>query len=155
MPIQSRAATLVLVGGLLAATLPTSSAVAQQRADLVVSHVTVVDVATGQLLPDRDVVIRSDTIVAVGPATDAPRAATVVDGRGRYLIPGLWDMHAHLRVNGIPGWFVTDWLMPLLVAHGVTGVRDMNSDCESASQGPVCIDQMKAWATSIRPSRSA
>jgi hypothetical protein len=39
--------------------------------------------------------------------------------------------------------------MPLLVAHGVTGVRDMNSDCENPSQGPVCIAEMKAWQTAI------
>lgn len=124
--------------------------VAQERADLAIDHVNVVDVASGRLLTDRVVLIRGDTIVAVQPATTTPPAATaIVDGRNRYLIPGLWDMHAHMRANGVPAWISTNLFMPLLIANGVTGVRDMNSDCESPGQGPVCIEQMRAWQDSI------
>jgi cytosine/adenosine deaminase-related metal-dependent hydrolase len=151
MPAQPRRIALVLIGGLLAALLlPPPPLAAQQPADLVISHVTVVDVEDGRLLADRDVLIRGDTIVAIRPASEvAPIADEVIDGRGGYLIPGLWDMHAHIRTSGVPAWISTDLFMPLLIANGVTGVRDMNSDCESPSQGPVCIEQMRSWQAAI------
>lgn len=153
MPGQLRRTRLVTTRCRLAAALllvSTAPAAGQQRADLALDHVTVVDVVNGRLLPDQVVLIQADTIVSVGPATAAPpRAEAVVDGRGRYLIPGLWDMHAHLRMSGGPAWISTDWMMPLQIAHGITGVRDMNSDCENPSQGPVCIEQMLAWRDSI------
>jgi imidazolonepropionase-like amidohydrolase len=50
-----------------------------------------------------------------------PGGATTVDGRGRFLIPGLWDMHVHLAKAGDPA-------LGLFVANGVTSVRDMGGD---------------------------
>lgn len=153
MPEQSSRTRPVIPGRRIAAGLALllpATVAAQQRADLAVDHVTVVDVATGRLMPDRVVLLRGDTILAVRPAaTTLPDAATVVDGRGRFLIPGLWDMHAHMRANGVPAWISTDLFMPLLIANGVTGVRDMTSDCERPAQGPVCIALMRAWQDSI------
>ena len=52
-----------------------------------------------------------------------PRDARLVDGRGKFLIPGLWDMHAHIQGNG------EAWL-PLYIANGVTGIRDMGADLD-------------------------
>jgi hypothetical protein len=70
-------------------------------------------------------------------------AAVTIDGRGAYVIPGLLDMHAHVRANGLPEWVTTDWMMPLILAHGVTGVREMGSDCDNPEAGPVCLDRLK------------
>jgi imidazolonepropionase-like amidohydrolase len=85
---------------------------------LVLSRVTVIDTAGGRPLPDRTVVIRGGRITEVGPAEKVrvPRGARVVDARGKFLIPGLWDMHVH--------WGLKDYL-PLFIANGVTGVRIM------------------------------
>ena len=57
---------------------------------LVITHVTIIDTRTGQLLKDRNVVIVADRIVAVEPATSArlQRGDVLVNGRGKYLIPG-------------------------------------------------------------------
>ena len=91
-------------------------------ATLVITNVTVVDVRTGSLQPARDLFIDGDSIVALLDAGSAsPGAARVVDGSGRYAIPGLWDMHVHvLWQDSIP-----EMLLPGFVAAGVTGVRDM------------------------------
>jgi imidazolonepropionase-like amidohydrolase len=88
-------------------------------ADVVaITHATVVDVETGALLPDRTVLIRAGRIEAVAPAAELspPADADVLDATGRYLIPGLWDMHVH--------WY-TPTELPLFLANGVTGVRQM------------------------------
>jgi imidazolonepropionase-like amidohydrolase len=91
--------------------------------------VNVVDVETGAILPDQTVLVEEGRIAAVGPSADVelPEGAEVVDGTGRYLIPGLWDMHVHSVSKAEPG--VPEphtWHFPLFLAHGVTGVRNMN-----------------------------
>lgn len=87
-----------------------------------ITHVSVVDVRAGATLPDQTVIVRGGRIAWVGPATQAtlPRGAEVMDGRGKYLIPGLWDMHVHLDSAA---------LLPLLRA-GITRARDMGGDLE-------------------------
>ena len=85
-----------------------------------ITHVTIVDVAGGPSRRDMTVVVDGDLITAVGPSPRVaiPRNARVVDGTGRYLVPGLWDMHVHFMNTG-------ESALPLLVAHGVTSVREM------------------------------
>ena len=93
-------------------------------------------------LPDQTVRIRSDRIAWVGPAGEArvPDGAEVLDATGKFLIPGLWDMHVHLQ------W---DWdaevSLPLFLAYGITGVRDMASDW------PVCEASTNSCRTRILP----
>ncbi len=111
--------------------------------DLAVRDVHVVDVEAGAVVPDQTVVIADGQIVAVGPDAPVPDGVDVVDGRGRYLMPGLWDMHAHFRHPVAP-----TIILPQLVASGVTGVREMGSECENESD-PVCLDQMLAWREQI------
>ncbi len=90
---------------------------------LAITHVTVVDVAAGRDVPDQTVVVRGARIAAAGAAASVvvPAGATLVDGRGNYLIPGLWDMHVHALVDAE----VARAFLPAFVANGVTGVRDM------------------------------
>jgi hypothetical protein len=88
------------------------------RQPLVLTHVTVIDVTDGTPQPDQTVVITGDRISEVGEAARvvAPPGATVVDARGKFLIPGLWDMHVH--------WYNKD-TFTLFTANGVTGIRQM------------------------------
>jgi Amidohydrolase family len=79
----------------------------------IVPDVSVVDVATGQILPHRDILLRGERIADVHPAASRSR-------RERYVIPGLWDMHVHL--------WNEDPQAGLYVANGVTSVRDMGGD---------------------------
>jgi hypothetical protein len=90
-------------------------------AALVLTHLTLIDGTGRPPQPDTTLVIRDGRFVAVGPGatTAVPAGARVVDGRGRFAIPGLWDMHVHLQLGD------TERMMALFVANGVLGVRDM------------------------------
>jgi imidazolonepropionase-like amidohydrolase len=88
------------------------------QSPLVVTGVTVVDGTGSPPQRDRTVIIIGDRIEAIVDAKAAiPKAARTVSARGKFLIPGLWDMHVHLRERDLP----------VLAAYGVTGVRDMGN----------------------------
>lgn len=90
---------------------------------VVIRDVTLVDVVAGTLRPHMTVVVVGTRITDVGPATGirAPRGARVIEGSGRFLIPGLWDMHSHSLWSAE----AMQSFLPRYVAHGVTGIRDM------------------------------
>jgi imidazolonepropionase-like amidohydrolase len=94
-----------------------------QTRPLAITHVNVVDVVTGRILPNSTVIINGSSIASVTAGGAPPANAVVVEGRDKFLIPGLWDMHAHTQMSGEP------WLA-LGVANGVTGIRDMGSDLD-------------------------
>jgi imidazolonepropionase-like amidohydrolase len=81
-----------------------------------VNHVLMFDSIAGRYLPDRAVLISGGKVAAVGPADSikAPPGATVLDGRGKTLLPGLWDSHQHID---------DDWNMLQNVATGMTNYR--------------------------------
>ncbi len=88
---------------------------------VVIDNVNVVDVDRGSVRSGLTVTIEGNRIASVARGKPpVPVGAVRIDGSGRYLIPGLWDMHVH----AVTPWF-GDYFLPLLVANGVTGVRDM------------------------------
>ncbi len=91
-------------------------------APIAITHVSVIDVASGATRPDNTVIVSGNRIAFVGPAASAriPSGARVIDGRGKFLIPGLWDMQVHGFV-----YLFSDFAGPLMIANGVTGARDM------------------------------
>jgi imidazolonepropionase-like amidohydrolase len=91
---------------------------------LAITDVTVIDVRTGTAISDRTVVVTDGRIVAVGGSfeTAIPEGAERVDGRGRFLLPGLCDMHVHL--GPYEGARQT---ARRLLASGITCARDMGS----------------------------
>lgn len=99
---------------------------------IVITDVNIIDVRTGEIHPDQIVIIEKNRITAVGPRKDTryPRnAPAMLNGKGSFLIPGLWDMHVHLVFGD---WFprAQEISLPLFVANGVTSVRDMGSELE-------------------------
>ena len=104
--------------------LPTHQAAAQTWR---ITNANVVDVSTGQLHPSSTIVIRGNRITSVGTE---PRAGEpgerVVDARGMYVIPGLWDMHTHVYF-GPSAAQGSELILPMFIANGVTDVRDMGS----------------------------
>lgn len=92
-----------------------------ERSRIAISHVAVLDPTGERMLPDRNVLIEDGLIVAIEPGSTASESLAaglqVVDGRGRYLIPGLVDAHVHLRKQP------NDLL--LYLANGITQVRDL------------------------------
>ena len=89
-----------------------------------ITHVTLIDGTGAAATLDVTVLIEDDEIRRIDPsaAVDIPAGAEVIDGRGRFLLPGFWDMHVHVsRSLGGPG------VLPVFLAYGVTGVRDVGS----------------------------
>jgi imidazolonepropionase-like amidohydrolase len=83
------------------------------------------DSIAGRYLPDRTVLIADGKVAAVGAAGSikAPAGATVIDGRGKTLLPGLWDSHQHVG---------DDWNLLQNVATGMTNYRSPGSSIEDA-----------------------
>lgn len=105
---------------------------AKPRSSVVaITHVTVIDMTGAPPLPDQTVLIGNQHIIAIGPAKTVavPRGAQTIDGSGKFLIPGLADMHVHLTGAGEPGGS-REFILPLLVANGITTVRDMGGKVE-------------------------
>jgi hypothetical protein len=84
---------------------------------LVIQRATVIDLVSPKPLKNMSVAVQNGRILAVSRKLKPPPGSQVVDARGKFLIPGLWDMHMHL---GLP-----DAFFPMLVANGITGVREM------------------------------
>ena len=104
-----------------------------QSPTIAIRRVTVVDVRDGSLHAEYTVLVAGKRIAAVGPAHEVaePDDAEIVEAPGGYLIPGLWDMHVHSVANvtvdrSNKSIAAQEWHFPLFLAHGVTGVRNMN-----------------------------
>ncbi len=128
---------------LLAVALHPASA--QYHRPIAFTHVTVIDGADS--LPRRDltVIVRGTRISAVGPSasTKIPAGARVIAGRGKYLVPGFWDMHVHTDVP------TARLVLPLYVANGVTGVRDMAGSWEHLTGFRADIKASRFWGPRI------
>jgi len=93
-----------------------------QSRPLAFTHVTVIDMTGAPPRSDLTVVITGNRITTVGPASRVrvPGNAEIIDATGKFLIPGLWDMHFHVKE--------VERTFPLFIANGVTGVRNMGGD---------------------------
>ena len=102
-----------------------------------IEHVTVINVTTGVRTGDQTVIVHGNRIAAVLPSPLASLASgtQIVDGRGKFLIPGIWDMHTHALFNGARR------TLPYLVANGITGTRDMASSFEHVADARKAVDE--------------
>jgi imidazolonepropionase-like amidohydrolase len=118
---------------------------------LSLTHVTVIDATGTPAQPDMTVIISGGRITALGPAAKiaVPAGSHVVDATGKFLIPGLWDMHIHIDDGEFyagnrlyatyPSQRDKEAVFPLLIANGITGVRDMSGG----------LEQIQQWRTRI------
>lgn len=120
----------------------TAAAAAERRA-IAITGVSVVDVEHGRIVAPQTVLIADGRIVAVdAPSKVAiPEGAERVDGGGRFVMPGLVDMHVHL-FNNASHRPPNTWSFPLYVANGVTGVREM-------AAVPDSIATVKQWRSAV------
>lgn len=132
--------------------LPGLALSAQKDGGFVIRNVTVVDMRSPRARPGMTVVISGNRIAAVGKRVSSPKHAKQIDGRGMVLMPGLWDMHAHF----VSEQATRDVFFPLEIANGVTGVRDMFSDCypdcsfnNGSTYDGVSLEQVNAWRERI------
>jgi imidazolonepropionase-like amidohydrolase len=94
----------------------------QSDRNLAFTHVTVLDVKTGELKPDMTVLTSGGRITEIGKTAvlRVPEAAELFEGSGKFMIPALWNMHVHSV-----GYTAATKAFPQLLANGVVGVRDM------------------------------
>lgn len=131
------------------------------KGNLVITNVNIIDVKTGTIDFAMDVVINSDKITSIlkHKSNTKYQAETVVDGSEKFLIPGLWDMHTHT-------WWAYEDFFPLLIANGITGIREMFGDLKAVkkireeigsgkivgpmivSSGPIVDGNPPAWSGS-------
>lgn len=105
----------------------------RQSVDLLITNTNVIDVKNGKVNESLSVAITDGKIVYVGNNEDGYNAGKTIDGNGKYLIPGLWDMHVHFR-GGDSLIQENKNLLPLYLANGITTVRDAGGDITPAVQ---------------------
>lgn len=96
-------------------------------ADIAIQNINVIDVQNGEVIENQTVVIRNQRISEIHGADSEVDTARLIDGTGKYLIPGLWDMHVHFR-GGEELIEENRNLLPLYIANGITTVRDGGGD---------------------------
>jgi hypothetical protein len=118
---------------------------------IIIRNVAVVDVQTGNVIPDQSVAIEDGVITAVGANSDLAiqKSARQIDATGKFLIPGLWDSHVHTSKEEVS----RETILPLMVANGITGIRSMAADChiENGACGEplATIHDVNAWRQEI------
>jgi imidazolonepropionase-like amidohydrolase len=102
---------------------------------LAITHVNVIDATGSPARADMTVLVADGRIAAISKSgrVKVPTDAEVLNATGKFLIPGLQDMHLHLTIT--PDQAVSrEVILPMLVAYGVTGVRDMGGDWQRLRQ---------------------
>src|SRR5262249_39822242 len=116
---------IVMFGALAVLTLASAAgATATLSTGIAFTHVAVVPMDRELVLEDFTLIVRDDRIVAIGPADslEIPTGATRVDGRGKYLMPGIIENHAHIPGEQDPA---ANEIMALYALTGATTVRAM------------------------------
>jgi imidazolonepropionase-like amidohydrolase len=134
---------LALAGGItILALLPLADPLGQKPNSeaLFIENATIVDVAENRLIHNQSLLVKDGLIARVAPSSQFPQPENTqkIDAHGKFLTPGLWDMHSHLAFQTAP-----QMNMPLYIAAGVTNIRDM--------QGVVNINaERKIWREQIK-----
>ena len=115
---------LLLMGGAISCT-------SQSPADIVIKNTNIIDVETGDIAEGQTIEIRDGKIVGIYSSGQDIVATDAINASGKYVIPGLWDMHVHFR-GGDSLIAENKDLLDLFIANGVTTVRDAGGDITPA-----------------------
>ncbi|MEP6765120.1 MAG: amidohydrolase family protein [Gemmatimonadaceae bacterium] len=117
----------LMASGLLASAPP----IAAQT--ISIDNVTIVDITNGKLQQHKTLFIEGKRIARIENSNAATHAAATLDGTGKFVIPGLWDMHVHAYFTNDTARFhsTSEVMLPLFIVNGITGVRDLGSNLEA------------------------
>jgi len=138
-------ALVIVLGALLSWPLPEMPRPGV-TGDFLIRNVAIVDVVNGRTVHGRDVIVRDGHIdsIGAGQAASAQGGLIVVDGTGKFLSPGLWDMHVHsLKIS-------PQFTHPLSIAAGVTGVREMWGCPGLPDSFLACGEDIERWRAGLR-----
>jgi len=110
-----------------------------QNSSFVLLHVNVVDINSGNIHENMNVKISGNKITAISTSNKDLENCKLIEAKGKYIIPGLWDMHVHIRGRG-------DIFFPMLIMNGITGIRDMHNPKRCYTAGK--------WRDSVNNSNS-
>ena len=111
--------------------------------DLLISNVSVIDVVSGRISVNQDVSIDDSIIVEIINSDESKlRAKKNINGRGKYLIPSLWDMHVHIQDSAY---------LEMFLDYGILGVRDMGGCASQPTDGceSLCAEKLNEWKNAI------
>lgn len=111
--------------------------------DLIIYNVNVIDVNTGNIIENQDVLVKDSIIVSISDKEENNQNYKVkIDGTGKYLIPALWDMHVHIQDSTY---------LKMFLDYGIVGVRDMGGCVLKATDGceSLCPDILNIWKEKI------
>ncbi len=94
----------------------------EKHNSILIKSVNIIDIKSGEILVNRDILIKDNTIKFIDTVgvIKPKNSDFIIDGKGKYIMPGLWDMHTHSNQH-------SEWLHhPLYIANGITGIRDMS-----------------------------
>lgn len=93
---------------------------------LLIENVNIIDTKEGKLVKNVNVLIRDSVIIDINPEKpNPPSSAQIINAAGKFLMPGLWDMHTHIWSD--------EFIFPLLTANGITGVRGMFEEVKNVA----------------------
>ncbi|MDH7942910.1 amidohydrolase family protein [Pseudohongiella sp. SYSU M77423] len=140
--------TIVVTLSVLQPAFSQSQATAQNPRTILLDSVHIIDVTAGTVSDIQQVLLQDGRIVAIGESVadnvDHNAEFLRIDSNNGYLMPGLMDMHAHIRHP-----LAATLIFPQFVANGVTGIREMNSECDGPQPGAPCLQQMQTWQQQI------
>ncbi len=140
--------TIVVALSVLQPAFAQSQATAQNPGTILLDSVHIIDVTAGTVSDIQQVLLQDGRIVAIGESVadnvDHNAEFLRIDSNNGYLMPGLMDMHAHIRHP-----LAASLIFPQFVANGVTGIREMNSECDGPQPGAPCLQQMQTWQQQI------
>jgi hypothetical protein len=130
--------------GCMALLLVTQSVHSQPESSeaILIQNIQIIDIEADRIHPSSNVLIREGRIQP--SENNTGDNSLVIDGEGLYLMPALWDMHAHIRHP-----LAESLILPQFIANGVTGIREMNSECDSPDGGDFCLSRMQQWQEQI------
>lgn len=114
-----------------------------------IKSINIIDVTSGNLLKNRDILIKDNVIVAIDTLgiLEADAASLIIDGTNKYVMPGLWDMHTHS--NQYSKWIHH----PLFIANGVTGIRDMSGQLNKRDSYFAGSKERLLWNDELRDNK--
>ena len=112
--------------------------------DILISNINVVDLVKGEVVFNQDVIIIKEKITKILPhGSSNLKSKQTINGTGKYLMPGLWDMHVHTGD--------ADIFFPVYVANGITGIRDMGEGLEQSSGNQsVKFEKLALWRNEVK-----
>ncbi len=119
--------------GILAIGLGACNSKPNIKVDTLIANINIVDVVSGDIINNQNIGLRNDSIIFIMGNSDLfdVESTNIYDKRGKYAIPGLWDMHVHFR-GGTSLIEENKNLLPLYTAFGISGVRDAGGDLTSS-----------------------